>query len=437
LLRAVDVIQAKRDGRELSREEIGFFVDGYTSGAIPDYQASAFTMAVFFRGMTPAETVALTESMMHSGQLLDLSFLPGPKADKHSTGGVGDKTSLVLAPLVAACGVYVPMISGRGLGHTGGTLDKLEAIPGFRVDLSLDEFKGALSRSHMGLIGQTPEIAPADRKLYALRDVTSTVESLPLIAASIMSKKMAEGIDALILDVKTGDGAFMQAYDDSLALAETMVSIGRGMGKKVAALITDMDQPLGLACGNGLETAECIEALAGGGPRDMLELSVELAAWMLRLAGSEASLDKARARIRGVLLSGAGLQKFRESIELQGGDPRVCDDPSLLGRAREKLELRAEASGHVARIGCRAVGHAIMLLGGGRETVDSRIDHAVGVVLRKKVGEAVSAGDSLATIHLNDGRRRDEVLALLRSAFQIAPEAPPARPLVHKILDPN
>ncbi len=437
MLRAVDVIQRKRDGVELSREEIAFFVDGYTRGAIPDYQAAALTMATFFKGMTRAETVALTEAMMNSGQVLDLSELPGPKADKHSTGGVGDKTSLVLAPLVAACGVYVPMISGRGLGHTGGTLDKLEAIPGFRVALSLPEFREVLRRSHLGLIGQTPEIAPADRKLYALRDVTASVESLALISASIMSKKMAEGIGALILDVKTGDGAFMQAYEDSLALAETMVAIGRGMGKRVSALITDMDQPLGSACGNALETIECIEILQGRGPEDARELSIELAAWMLHLSDSPSGLPAARVRIREALGSGAGLEKFREVIELQGGDPRVCDDVTRLPRAQAKLELRAERAGLVARIGCRAVGRATMLLGGGRETVDSRIDHAVGLVLHKKVGDRVDAGESLATIHLNDRGREAEVLAVLREAFAIGDELPAPRPLIHTVLDPD
>src|SRR5712691_1023756 len=282
-MRAVDVILKKRGGHELTPEEIAFFVEGYTRGAIPDYQASALAMAVFFAGMTAGETVALTEAMMHTGEVLDFSELPGPKADKHSTGGVGDKTSLILAPLAAACGVYVPMISGRGLGHTGGTLDKLESIPGFRVRLSLTEFREVLRRSHLGLIGQTPEIAPADRKLYALRDVTSTVESRPLIAASIMSKKMAEGIDALVLDVKTGDGAFMVKEEDSRALAEAMLAIGRGMGKKIVALITDMDQPLGRTVGNALEIVESIETLQGKGPADLETLSVELAAWMLSL----------------------------------------------------------------------------------------------------------------------------------------------------------
>jgi pyrimidine-nucleoside phosphorylase len=435
VLRAVDVIQRKRDGRELSREEIAFFVAGYTRGEIPDYQASAFTMATFFKGMTRGETVALTEAMMNSGQVLDLAFLPGPKVDKHSTGGVGDKTSLVLAPLVAACGAYVPMISGRGLGHTGGTLDKLEAIPGFRVSLDLAEFRSVLQQAHLGLIGQTPEIAPADRKLYALRDVTASVESLPLISASIMSKKMAEGIDALVLDVKTGDGAFMRAYDDSRALAETMVAIGRGMGKKVTALITDMDQPLGLAAGNGLETAECIEALRGKGPKDMVDLSVELAAHMLQLSGVSANLEAARSRARDALDSGAGLEKFRQVIELQGGDPRVCDDVGRLPQARERRELPARSSGFVSRIACRAVGHACMVLGGGRETVDGQIDHAVGVVLRRKVGDSVAKGESLAVVHANDPSRLEDVLKRLDAAFEIA-EAPPApRPLIHAVLD--
>jgi len=433
-MRAVDVIQKKRDGHELTRDEITAFVEGYTRGSIPDYQASALAMAVFFKGMTAAETVALTESMMRTGEVLDLGELPGPKVDKHSTGGVGDKTSLVLAPLAAACGVYVPMISGRGLGHTGGTLDKLESIPGFRVGLSLDEFRAVLRKSHLGLIGQTPEIAPADRKLYALRDVTSTVESRPLIAASIMSKKMAEGIDALVLDVKTGDGAFMVREEDSRALAEAMLAIGRGMGKKIVALITDMEQPLGRTVGNALEIVESIETLQGKGPADLETLSVELAAWMLSLAGAPADLDAARARVREALASGAGLEKFQEVIALQGGDPRVCDDLSRLPRAAETVELRAESKGRVTGIACRAVGTAAMLLGAGRETVDSRIDPGVGLVLRKKVGEPVAAGESLATVHVNDRRRLDEALAMLRRAIRVGAEAPAPRPLVHAVL---
>ena len=434
-MRAVDIIQRKRDGEGLSREEVAFFVDGYTRGRIPDYQASAFAMAVFFRGMTSAETVALTESMMRTGEVLDLSDLPGPRVDKHSTGGVGDKTSLILAPLAAAAGAYVPMISGRGLGHTGGTLDKLESIPGFRVGLSLKEFRETLRKCGLGLIGQTPEIAPADRKLYALRDVTATVESLPLIASSIMSKKMAEGIDALILDVKTGDGAFMKKFEDSKALAEAMVRIGRGMGKKVSALITDMEQPLGRTVGNALEVKESVETLQGHGPKDLESLSLELAAWMLHLGGIAPGLDAARTRVRDALASGAGLRKFQEVIGLQGGDPRVCDDTSRLPQARETVELRSEAEGRVAGIACRTVGRAAMLLGAGRETVDSRIDPAVGVVLHKKVGDPVREGESLMTLHVNERGRLEEATALLRQAVRIAREAPPATPLVRLVLD--
>jgi pyrimidine-nucleoside phosphorylase len=434
-VRAVDVIQRKRDGQELTREEIDFFIRGYTAGSIPDYQASAFTMAVFFRGMTAAETVALTEAMMRSGEVLDFSDLPGPKADKHSTGGVGDKTSLIVAPLAAANGIYVPMISGRGLGHTGGTLDKLEAIPGFRVRLSLAEFRDVLRRAKVGLIGQTPEVAPADRKLYALRDVTSTVESRPLIAASIMSKKMAEGIDALVLDVKTGDGAFMKSFEDSKGLAETMVEIGRGMGKKVAALITDMEQPLGRSVGNALEVAECIETLKGRGPKDLESLSIELTAWMLFLCGVTPHMETARARVRDALQSGAGLAKFREIVELQGGNPRVVDDFAVFPRARETVPLRAERDGRVTRIACRAVGLAGMLLGAGRETVDSVIDPAVGLVLHKKVGDLVIQGEPLLTLHVNDRTRLDEVTAILREAVQVGSEAPARAPLIRAVLD--
>ncbi len=433
-MRAVDVIQKKRDGAELSKDEIDFFIGGYARGEVPDYQASAFTMAVFFKGMTPAETVALTESMMHTGEVLDLAELKGPKVDKHSTGGVGDKTSLVLAPLAAACGVYVPMISGRGLGHTGGTLDKLEAIPGFDVRLSLARFKSVLAECGLGLIGQTPEIAPADRKLYALRDVTSTVESLPLISASIMSKKMAEGIDALVLDVKCGDGAFLRSREEAKALAETMLGIGRGMGKKVAALITDMDQPLGRTAGNALEVAECVETLKGRGPKDLESLSIELAAWMVKLAGAAASLDAARTRVRDALASGAGLDRFRRVIELQGGNPRVCDDPTLLPQSQETVVVRSERDGRVARLAARAIGHASMLLGGGRETVDSTIDPSVGFVFHKKVGDPVAVGEPIVTVHLGKASRREAALARLQEAIVVAAEAPSRGPLVLEVL---
>jgi pyrimidine-nucleoside phosphorylase len=432
-LRAVDVIQRKRDGAELGSDEIRFFIEGYANGAVPDYQAAALAMAVFFRGMTPAEIAALCESMMRTGEVLDLSDLPGPKVDKHSTGGVGDKTSLILAPLAAACGLYVPMISGRGLGHTGGTLDKLESIPGFRVRLSLAEFRRVLRECGLGLIGQTPEIAPADRKLYALRDVTATVESLPLIAASIMSKKMAEGLDALVLDVKVGDGAFLPRYEDSKALAQTMVSIGRSMGKKVAALLTGMDQPLGRTVGNALEVVESIETLKGRGPKDLESLSLELTAWMLSLGGASPSLEAARGQAREALRSGAGLRKLQQVIEAQGGDPRVCDDTALLPRARETVDLAADADGRVTAIGCRAVGQAGMLLGAGRETLDSRIDAAVGVVLHKKVGDLVVKGEPLLTVHVNERGRLDQALELLRRAVQVGPEAPAPVGLVREL----
>jgi pyrimidine-nucleoside phosphorylase/thymidine phosphorylase len=434
-LRAVDIVLRKRDGHELTPQEIGFFIGAYTRGEIPDYQASAFAMAVFFRGMQPRETVALTEAMMRTGEVLDLSELPGPKVDKHSTGGVGDKASLVLAPLAAACGAVVPMISGRGLGHTGGTLDKLESIPGFRVGLSLAEFRAVLRRAGLGLIGQTPEIAPADRKLYALRDVTGTVESLPLIASSIMSKKMAEGIEGLVLDVKTGDGAFMKTEADSRALAEAMREIGRGMGKRVTALITDMDQPLGRAVGNSLEVVESLETLKGEGPEDLTELSVEEAAWMLQLAGLSANLDSARSQVRAALASGAGLAKFREVIELQGGDPRVCDDSTRLPQARERVELASPRAGYVSEVHCRSVGVAAMLLGAGRETVDSRIDPAVGLVVHKKLGDRADKGEPLMTLYVNDRRRLGEAEALLRDSVQVGEAAPPRRPLIHAVLD--
>jgi pyrimidine-nucleoside phosphorylase len=434
-VRAVDLVEKKRDGGELSREEIDFFVRGYAAGEVPDYQAAALAMAVFFRGMSPGETVALTESMMRTGEVLDLSDLPGPRADKHSTGGVGDKTSLVLGPLAAACGVYVPMISGRGLGHTGGTLDKLESIPGFDVRLSLARLREVLRACGLALIGQTPQIAPADRKLYALRDVTATVESLPLIAASIMSKKMAEGIDALVLDVKCGDGAFLRRREEAKALATTMVGIGRGMGKKVAALLTDMEQPLGRTVGNALEVKECVETLKGRGPADLESLSVELAAWMAHLCGAVPGLDVARARVRDALASGAGLERFRRVVELQGGDPRVCDDPaSVLPRAPETVVVRAERDGRVVRLAARAIGHAAMVLGAGRETVDGAIDPSVGFVFHKKVGDPVAVGEPILTVHAGRASRRDAALARLAEAIVVGPEAPPRGPLVLDVL---
>jgi pyrimidine-nucleoside phosphorylase/thymidine phosphorylase len=432
-VRAVDLIQRKRDGEELSADEIDFFVRGYARGEIPDYQASALAMAVVFRGMSPAETAALTESMMLSGEVLDLSAFPAPKADKHSTGGVGDKTSLVLAPLVAACGVVVPMISGRGLGHTGGTLDKLESVPGFRVRLGLDEFKEVLGRCGVALIGQTPQIAPADRRLYALRDVTATVESRPLIAASIMSKKLAEGIDALVLDVKTGDGAFLGSPEESRALAETMIGIGRRMGTRVEALLTAMDQPLGRTVGNALEVAEAIETLKGRGSKDLESLSLELAARMVHMAG-DIGVEAARARVRSALASGRGLQKLREVIEAQGGEPRVCDDPTLLPTAGETVDVCSERDGRVTRLGARMIGRAAMLLGAGRETVDATVDPAVGFVFHKKVGDPVAAGEPIVRVAVGRKDRLEPALAVLRGAIAVGSEAPRPGPLVVDML---
>ncbi len=433
-MRAVDIILRKREGEALSPEEIDFFVRGFVDGNVADYQAAALLMAIHFRGMDAEETAALTQSMLGTGRILDLAHLPGPKVDKHSTGGVGDKTSLITAPLAAACGVVVPMISGRGLGHTGGTLDKLEAIPGLRVDLTLAEFEGVLEKAHLAFMGPTPVIAPADRRLYALRDVTGTVDSCSLIAASIMSKKLAEGIDSLVLDVKSGDGAFMARLEDARALAGAMVEIGRGMGTRVVALITNMDQPLGWAVGNALEVSECVETLKGRGPKDLESLSVELAAWMLAASGLADGVERARGRVRDALDSGAGLRKLQQVIELQGGDPRVCDSREELPRTGDTVEIRAPHDARVAWLGSRQVGQAAMLLGAGRETVDSRVDPAVGLVIHKKVGDLVVEGEPLATLHLNDRRNLETAERLVRSSFVLARKARPPGPLIHEVL---
>ncbi len=348
-MRVVDLIRKKRDGGENSREEINFLIAGYTRGQIPDYQMAAWLMAAVLRGLNRAEIAALTEAMLHSGEVLDLSDFAGAKVDKHSTGGVGDNTSLILAPIVAAGGLTVPMISGRGLGHTGGTLDKLESIPGFNTGLSLEEFRRVMRECGMGLIGQTAEIAPADKKIYALRDATCTVENIGLICASIMSKKMAEGIDALVLDVKTGSGAFMQKEEDAVELAELMVETARRMGKKAVALLTDMQQPMGRMAGNSNEVIECIEVLRGGGPADLRELSLELSAWMFYLGERSASVDEGRELASRMIATGAALEKFRRVIALQGGDARVIDDTSLLPGARGRVDVRSAQSGIFAR----------------------------------------------------------------------------------------
>jgi len=432
--RAVDVIRKKRDGVELTGDEIAGLVSAYTRGEIPDYQVSAWLMAVMLNGMTRPETAALTDAMLHSGDVLDLSALPGRKVDKHSTGGVGDKTSLILAPLVAAAGIAVPMISGRGLGHTGGTLDKLESIPGFDVNLPVSEFRRILEICGCAMIGQTAEIAPADRKLYALRDVTGTVESPYLICASIMSKKLAEGIDALVLDVKTGSGAFMKNEKDAAFLAELMVETGQRMRKKVVALITDMDQPLGNNVGNALEVIEVIEVLRGKGPNDLRELCLDLGAWMLRLGGAAGTVSEGRQQSEKLVSSGKALEKFRRMIELQNGDPRVLDDTNRLPRARHSLPVVSETAGFVTSMRCEQIGTACVILGGGRERKEDSVDPAVGIVMHKKVGDRVTAGESIATIHYNIQDRAERARQLIQTSCVVADTAPRARPLIHRVI---
>ena len=432
--RAIDVIRKKRDGVELSRADIESLVSAYTKGEIPDYQVSAWLMAVVLRGMTRSETAALTDAMLRSGETLDLSSLPAKKVDKHSTGGVGDKTSLVLAPLAAAAGLAVPMISGRGLGHTGGTLDKLEAIPGFNVSLSVSEFRRVLATCGCAMIGQTAEIAPADRKLYALRDVTGTVESPYLICASIMSKKLAEGIDALVLDVKTGSGAFMKSEEDAAFLAELMVETGERMGKQVVALITDMDQPLGNMIGNALEVIECVEILRGGGPEDLRELCLELAGWMLHFGGASNTVAEGKQKSAKLISSGQALEKFRQMIELQSGDPRVIDDAKRLPQARDTMQVAASRAGYLASMQCEQIGTACVILGGGRERKEDSVDPAVGIVLHKKVGDHVAQGEPLATIHYNSDARGQRAKQLILSSCGIADSPPVKRPLLHQVI---
>ena len=432
--RAIDVIRKKRDGMELSRREIESLVNAYTDGNIPDYQVSAWLMAVVLKGMTRPETAALTDAMLHSGDVLDLSSLPARKVDKHSTGGVGDKTSLVLAPVAAAAGIVVPMISGRGLGHTGGTLDKLEAIPGFNVNLPVTEFRRVLEVCGCAMIGQTAEIAPADRKLYALRDVTGTVESPYLICASIMSKKLAEGIDALVLDVKTGSGAFMKNEKDAAFLAELMVETGERMGKKVVALITDMDQPLGNMIGNALEVVEVVEVLRGGGPEDLRELCLELAGWMLHLGGVSDTVAKGKQQSAKLISSGKALEKFRQMVELQGGDAQVIDDAKRLPQARHTMQVVSASAGYLASMQCEQIGTACVILGGGRERKEDSIDPAVGIVLHKKVGDRVAAGEALATIHYNDEAKAARARQLIEASCVVTDTTPTKRPLIHRII---
>ena len=433
--RVIDLIRKKRDGGALTAAEIGYLVNGCTQGSIPDYQMAAWLMAVVLRGMTREETAALTHAMLHSGEVLDLSFLPAKKVDKHSTGGVGDKSSLVLAPLVAAGGLYVPMISGRGLGHTGGTLDKLESIPGFRVGLAVPEFHRVLKACGCCMIGQTEMIAPADRKLYALRDVTGTVESPYLICASIMSKKLAEGTDALVLDVKTGSGAFMKKEEDAVFLAELMVETGERMGKQMVALITDMNQPLGRMVGNALEVQECIAILHGGGPADLRDLCLELAAWMLYLGGASKTIAQGKQMSEQIIASGKAFERFRQMVELQGGDISAIDDPSRLPSADHRVDVPSPKAGFVTAIACEQVGTACVILGGGRERKEDSVDPAVGIVVHKKIGDKVSAGESMCTIHCHSDAQAARAKTLLLESYQIAAAAPAHKPsLVHRVI---
>ena len=425
-----EIIRRKRDGLSLGEPEIREAILGYAQGRIPDYQMAALLMAVFIRGLDEAELACWANAMLHSGDLVDLSAIPGSKVDKHSTGGVGDKVSIPLAPLVAACGVRVPMVSGRGLGHTGGTLDKLESIPGFRTDLPIERFAQGIREVGVCMIGQTERLVPADRLLYALRDVTATVDSIPLIAASIMSKKLAEGISGLVLDVKVGSGAFMKTIECARELANTMVSIGRRNGVRTVAFLTDMNQPLGWAVGNALEIEESIEILNGKGPPDTTALVRVLGGAMLQLGGVAATPEDGEAMIAEAIRSGAGLETFRRMIAFQGGDPQVADDPKRLPRAADRLDIVADQDGFVASVDSERVGLAGVLLGAGRKTKEDRIDPAVGFRVQVRIGDQVRRGDPLVTVFYNDAGALREVEAMLRAAWQIGAEPVPARPLV-------
>jgi pyrimidine-nucleoside phosphorylase len=429
-MRAVDIIRRKRDGRALTRAEIDYVVAGVTAGSLPDYQVAALLMAILLRGMSAEETSWLTDAMIQSGVRMEYPGVRGVPVDKHSTGGVGDKTSLILAPLAAACGAYVPMMSGRGLGHTGGTLDKLESIPGFRTALTLDELRSGVERVGCALIGQTSDIAPADRKLYALRDVTGTVESIPLICASIMSKKIAEGVGGLVLDVKTGSGAFMKTEDDSRRLARALVDIGTASGVRTEALITAMDAPLGRAVGNASEVVESIETLKGRGPADVEALSLRLAARMLVVAGICADESGAMARVRDALTSGAGIEKFRTIIDNQGGDPRVIDEYSRLPSAPGRERVRAPRCGYVAAIRAEEVGQAAVALGAGRARLDDPVDPGVGIEVLVPPGTEVREGEPLLEVRHRDGRGLAEAVPLLVAAIEITDAPPRARALV-------
>ncbi|PJZ01715.1 MULTISPECIES: pyrimidine-nucleoside phosphorylase [Bacillus] len=431
-MRMVDIIIKKQNGKELTTEEIQFFVNGYTDGSIPDYQASALAMAIFFQDMSDRERADLTMAMVNSGETIDLSAIEGIKVDKHSTGGVGDTTTLVLAPLVAALDVPVAKMSGRGLGHTGGTIDKLEAIDGFHVELSKDEFIKLVNRDKVAVIGQSGNLTPADKKLYALRDVTGTVNSIPLIASSIMSKKIAAGADAIVLDVKTGAGAFMKTEEDAAELAKAMVRIGNNVGRQTMAVISDMSQPLGFAIGNALEVKEAIDTLKGEGPEDLHELVLTLGSQMVVLAKKANTLDEARAKLEEVMKNGKALEKFKDFLKNQGGDCSIVDDPSKLPQAAYQIDVPAKEAGFVSEIVADEIGVAAMLLGAGRATKEDEIDLAVGIMLRKKVGDKVEKDEPLVTLYANR-ENVDEVMAKVYDNIRIAAEAK-APKLIHTLI---
>ncbi|MEH7530788.1 pyrimidine-nucleoside phosphorylase [Priestia megaterium] len=430
-MRMVDLIEKKRNGHELNKAEIDFIIEGYTKGDLPDYQLSAFAMAIYFQGMTQEERVNLTQAMVESGDQIDLSKIEGIKVDKHSTGGVGDTTTLVLGPLVAAVDVPVAKMSGRGLGHTGGTIDKLEAVPGFHVEITNEEFIRLVNTNKIAVIGQSGDLTPADKKLYALRDVTATVDSIPLIASSIMSKKIAAGADAICLDVKTGNGAFMKKLEDAEELAKAMVEIGKGVGRNTKAIISDMSQPLGFAVGNALEVKEAIDTLKGEGPEDLTELCLTLGSHMVVLAEKASSLDEARAMLQEVIKNGKALESFKTFLSAQGGDASVADDPSKLPDAVHKIEVPAKEDGYISEIVAEKIGVAAMKLGAGRATKESKIDLAVGIMLNKKVGDSVKKGDSLVTIHSNS-EDVQEVMDIVYDSYSTVAEKVEAPTLIYK-----
>jgi pyrimidine-nucleoside phosphorylase len=437
-MRPQEIIEKKRDGRSLSKQEIDSFIDGVCDGGWADYQVSALVMAMFIRGLDQAEQDELTRAMIHSGKVLDLSDVGRPVVDKHSTGGVGDKTSLIIAPVAAACGLAVPMISGRGLGHTGGTLDKLESIPGYSIELSTERFKELLGKNGYAMIGQTGEIAPADKKLYAMRDATATVPCIPLIVASIMSKKLAEDLDALVLDVKTGTGAFMQTMPDSLDLAEALVETGKGFGVNTQAVVSDMNQPLGKFVGNALEVYECLKILRGEADELMLptlELSTELTARMLVAGGLVNSIEAAKGTIGEVLSSGVALEKFRENVEVQSGDPRICDDPEMLVcKDLVSVPVVAKTGGFVTGIDTRMLGNSISEIGGGRTKAEDRVDHAVGYSCSVKIGDEIAEGGELGILHCRDQSQASQIVKKLQTAHTIADHRPVKQNLVRAVV---